>query len=143
MQNQPSDMSHDTTPGESPLHEGSHIQLRTLIIFFAWFFVGLAVVDLSVYAMYRLFHHVAGSATVPITGLTNDAVTHSIPPEPRLQPSVDHATLANDDMKKMRERDLAEFSKRGWVDEKTGEVKIKDDIMAQVIQLTQAQPKKL
>ncbi len=142
VQTQSPDMSHQTAPGESPLHESSHIRLRSLIVFFVWFFAGLVAIELSVYGVYRIYHHFAGETTIPITGLTNNEVTHSIPPEPRLQPSVDHNSLPNIDMKAMRERDLAEFKKRGWVDDKTGEVRINDDTMNRVIQLTQAEPKK-
>ena len=137
VQTQSPDMPHETATGESPLHESSHVRLRTLIMFFVWLFISMVVIEISVYAMYRLYHHLAARASVPITGLTNDAVTHSVPPEPRLQPSVDHDSLPNLDLQTMRERDLAEFRKRGWVDDHTGQVTIDDQTLNQVIQLTQ------
>jgi hypothetical protein len=123
--------------GESPLHEQSSISLRALVIFFIWFFVGLAVIEAFVYGMYRAFHHGAGFVDVPITGLTDERVTRQIPPDPRLQPSVDHNALPREDLDAMHARDMEEFRRRpGWVDEKTGEVHVSDAIAAQVIQMT-------
>jgi hypothetical protein len=123
--------------GESPLHEHSTVSLRGVIIFFIWFFVGLAIIEAAVYGLYRLYHREAGFVDVPITGLTDERVTRQIPPDPRLQPSVDHNALPREDVEAMHARDMEEFRRRpGWVDEKTGEVHVSDTIAAQVIQMT-------
>ena len=142
MQTQSPDMSHPTASGESPLHESSHVRLRSLIWFAVWFVIALIVIEASVYGMYRLYRHLAARASVPITGLTNSDVTHSVPPEPRLQPSLDHDSLPNTDLQAMRERDLADFRKRGWVDSHTGQVAIDEKTLDQVLKLTQPAAKK-
>jgi hypothetical protein len=129
-----------TTPertNESPLHEQSHISLRALINFFVWFFVGLIVVHVAVYGLFKLYHHEAAKESVPITGLTNETVTRSIPPEPRLQPSVDHDVLPKVDLDAMHARELADFRKRGWADEKSDAVTIPESVASQVEQMSQ------
>ena len=146
VQPQSPDMSHSTAGategGESPLHEASSIRLRAIIVFFVWFFIGLVAIKISVYAIYRVFLHEAAKTSVPITGLVGD-VAHSIPPEPRLQPSLDHKSLPKEDLAAMRERDLAEFRRRGWVDDKTGEIKIDEKTLAKVLQLSQPAPRRV
>jgi hypothetical protein len=121
---------------ESPLHEPSVIRLRAMIWFFVWFFIVAIVIHVLVYALYRIFVAQAADETVPITALSGE-VTRSIPPEPRLQPSVHHDTLPRVDMDNLRARDLAEFRRRGWASEKGEEVIIPQRIIDQVAQLSQ------
>jgi hypothetical protein len=121
---------------ESPLHEGSHIGLRGMIWFFVWFFIIAIVIHLLVYALYRLYLHDAKKQSVPITALRGQ-VTRSIPPEPRLQPSIDHDALPRVDLDQLHARDLAEFRRRGWVDE-AGAVRIPQQIVEQVAQMSAA-----
>jgi hypothetical protein len=142
VQTQSPDMSAQTSAHggepstESPLHEHSHISLRALVHFFIWFFIAIIIVEAFVYGLFRLYRHQAAKTSVPITGLSAEDVTHSIPPEPRLQPSVEHDVLPRVDLQTMHDRDMAEFRKRGWADDK-GEVKIPDSIAGQVEQMSQ------
>ena len=145
VQTQSPDMSHATEPSdESPLHEHSHIRLSVIVWFFIWFFIAMIAVEIAVYAVYRAYHHVAARAmSVPITGLQGSEVTHTVPPEPRLQPSYDHATSEVQDLASMRARDAEEFRKRGWLDEASGTVHVDDKIADQVIRMTQPGPRKV
>ena len=122
---------------ESPLHEPSSIRLRGMIWFFIWFFVGLIALHLVILAVYFAYVRDAAKESVPITGLNNEQVTRSIPPEPRLQPSIAHDRLARVDLAELQARDVAEFRRRGWVDEKSGEVKIPPAIAEQVVKMSQ------
>ena len=122
---------------ESPLHEASAIRLRGMIWFFVWFFVGLTVLHVIVLAVYFGYKRDAAKESIPITGLSGEQVTRSIPPEPRLQPSIDHDQLPRVDMDALRARDLAEFRKRGWADENSEQVKIPPAIVEQVVKMSQ------
>jgi hypothetical protein len=120
---------------ESPLHEASTIRLRAMIWFFVWFFVAAVVIHLLILALYYLYLADAKKENVPITALSGD-VTRAVPPEPRLQPSIDHDALPRVDMDQLTARDLADFRARGWVDDKSGAVKIPQQIVDQVVQMS-------
>lgn len=130
-------VTHAGEVGESALHEHDHVNLRGMIVFFVWFFIGLVLVHVAIYGLYKLYKHEAAKQSVPITGLTNEDVTRSIPPEPRLQPSIDHRTQEVEDMATMRARDLAEFRKRGWASETNDAVVIPQNIVDQLGQISQ------
>jgi hypothetical protein len=122
---------------ESPLHEPERIRLRGMIWFFVWFFIGLVTLHLIILAVYFAYKGSAAKESVPITGLSGEQVTRSIPPPPRLQPSFDHDKLPRVDMDELRARDLAEFRRRGWADDKSAQVKIPTAIVEQVVKLSQ------
>ena len=123
-----------TPEQESPLHEPERIRLRAMIQFLIWFVVLTMVVHILVFGLYRLYQEQAKKQNVEITGLKQVRVA---PPEPRLQPSLEHDSLPRVDMQQMRTRDLEEFKRRGWVDEKTGQVRVPDTIAQQIAQMTQ------
>ena len=120
---------------ESPLHEASAIRLRGMILFFVWFTIALIVVHMLLFGLYKLYLNQAKRSDVKITELSGE-VTRTIPPEPRLQPSPEHDTLPAVDLARMKERDLAEFHRRGWVNE-AGEVAIPPQVIEQVVQMSQ------
>jgi hypothetical protein len=122
---------------ESSLHEGSHIRLRGLIKFVIGFVVAGVVIHAIVWWMFILFRDTKDNLGEAVTGVTPQYIP---PPEPRLQPSIAHNALPVQDLVSMREREHAEFSRRGWVDEKTGAVRIPEQIAAQVAQLSQPKP---
>ena len=122
---------------ESPLHEPSTIRLRGMIWFFVWFVIIGIVLHVLLYVLYRAYLADAKKENVPITGLSGD-VARSIPPKPRLQPSLDHDQLPRIDMDELQARELADFRRRGWVDDKTNQVSIPSEIINQVMQMTQA-----
>jgi hypothetical protein len=149
VQTQSPDMSHSEHPTpvsehreESPLHEHSKIRLRTIILFLIWFIAAMIVVEVGVYVVYRTFHHVARNVNLPITGLTNAQVTHAIPPEPRLQPSINHDATEVEDLAAMHAQDLADFQKRGWVNE-NGQIRVDDQTADAVIQMSKPAPKRV
>ena len=125
-----------TPEQESPLHEHEHIQLRGMIKFVAWFIVLLIATHIFIYAVYGLYKDQARGQSTEITGLSEARIA---PPEPRLQPSIEHDKLPRIDMEEMRRRDTEAFKRRGWVDEKSGEVRIKPADLEKAIALT-AQP---
>jgi hypothetical protein len=122
---------------ESPLHEPSVIRLRAMIWFFVWFFIVGIVLHILLFVVYRVYLRQAKEQSTLITGLSGD-MTRMIPPEPRLQPSVNHDALPRVDMDVLRARELADFRRRGWVDEKTNQVAIPQAIMQKVAQLSGA-----
>jgi hypothetical protein len=122
---------------ESPLHEPSAIRLRGMLWFFFWFFLGLIVLHIFLYWLYHVYLADAAKESVPITGLTG-SFTRSVPPEPRLQPSIDHDQLPRIDMDAMHARDAAEFRRRGWLAEQSDQVIIPQSIIDQVTRMSQA-----
>jgi hypothetical protein len=113
---------------ESPLHERSGIELRGLIRFVIIFVVVAVVVHLLVWWLFVSFR-AAVAQERQITGVNEQRIA---PPEPRLQPSVQHNALPQADLGELHQRELAEFARRGWVDEKSGEVRVPDEIVAKV-----------
>ena len=122
---------------ESPLHEPSVIRLRAMIWFFVWFFAALIALHLLLLVLYYTYLRQAKDESVLITGLSGDT-TRMVPPEPRLQASVNHDALPRVDMDELRVRELAEFRRRGWVDEKTDQVQIPDSIIQKVAEMSAA-----
>jgi hypothetical protein len=57
-------------------------------------------------------------------------------PTPRLQPSPGDDAMPWKDLQDLRARELAEFKRRGWVNEKTGQLEIPDAIVQQVAQMS-------
>ena len=125
-----------TPEQESPLHEHEHIHLRGMIKFVVWFIILLIATHIFIYAVYGLYKDQARGQSTEITGLSEARIP---PPEPRLQPSIEHDKLPRIDMEEMRRRDTEAFKRRGWLDEKSGEVRIKPTDLEKVIALT-AQP---
>ena len=123
-----------TPDRESPLHEHEAIRLRAMIHFFIWFIVVAVIIHVLVWFVYVGYRGQAQRQSVPITGLSEARIP---PPGPRLQPSAAHDRIPRVDMEQLRGRELAEFKRRGWVDEKTGTVRVPDQIAQQVTQMTQ------
>lgn len=121
-----------TPEQESLLHEPERIRLRVMIQFFIWFFVIAIVIHILIYAVYVLYRSQARAQSVPITGLSN---THVAPPEPRLQPSLAHDALPRVDMETLRQQNLEEFRRRGWVDE-TGRVRVPVGIAQRIAEMS-------
>ena len=119
--------------GESPLHERSGIELRTLIRFVVIFIVAAIAIHLIVWLVFVVFRSAAGQPR-EITGVTEARIA---PPEPRLQPSVQHNALPALDLATMREAERAELARRGFVDEKSGQIRVPDEIVARVARMSQ------
>jgi hypothetical protein len=114
-------------------HEPSAISVRGVMWFFVWFFITAVVVYTVAWLMYRTVLREEEAADVlrsAVPGVLQP------PPEPRLQPSIHHQSLPREDLAAMHERERAEFVNRGWFDEKTGKVRIPDDIVNAVIEQT-------
>ena len=124
-----------TPEQESALHEHEHIHLRGMIKFVVWFIVILFAAHAFVYAVYGLYKEQARGQTTEITGLSEARIP---PPEPRLQPSIEHDKLPRIDLEEMRRRDTEAFKVRGWLTD-SGEVRVKQADLEKVIALT-AQP---
>jgi hypothetical protein len=120
---------------ESPLHEGSNIQLRALIRFVVIFVAAAVVIHLLIYWIFAGFRAAVGQER-QITGVTAE---HIPPPEPRLQPSVQHNQLPSLDLARLHENERAEFARRGWVDEKTGEVRVPETIATRIAEMSRPQ----
>jgi hypothetical protein len=127
-------MKAESTPSvESPLHESSHLHLRALIKFTVWFVIGTVVVHLLIWWIFILFRTAVAKEERQITGV--EAVRLA-PPEPRLQPSVDHNVLPAADMAQLLSVERAELARRGWVDEESGEIRVPDEIVQKLAQLS-------
>jgi hypothetical protein len=125
-------------PRQSSLHEGSDIRLRGLVKFALGFAVAGAAINLIVWWAFVSFRTNENRREEPVTGVA--ATSHIPTPGPRLQPSVAHNGLPAQDLNAMRERERAEFARRGWIVEKSGTVQIPEQIAAQVAQLSQQRP---
>ncbi len=121
-----------TESAESPMHEGSTISLRALIRFVVVFVAALIVVHLLIWGVFVVFRAAVGQER-QITGVE---AAHLPPPEPRLQPSVEHNQLPAQDLEQLRRTEREEFDRRGWVDEETGKVRVPDDIANRLAQMS-------
>ena len=126
-------MAH-TVSIESPLHEGSHIRLRAVVKFVIWFVVVVVAIEIIIWWVFVAFR-AAVNQDREITGVTDVRLA---PPEPRLQPSVDHNRLPVTDLRDMHAAEKEAFARRGWVDEKTGEIQVPEAIVNQVVQQSQS-----
>ena len=119
---------------ESPLHEGSHIRLGGLI----WFLVIFVVVALVIHGIiYFVFAGFRAAVAQPreITGVASE---HIAPPEPRLQPSIEHNELPSIDLERMHAAEHEEFARRGWVDPETGKVRVPEKIVNQLAEMSRS-----
>jgi hypothetical protein len=125
---------------ESSNHESSTISLRGIVIFTIWFVVAAGVIHALIWWFFVAHRHQERGRDVEVTGIVQTARTP--PPEPRLQPSPFHDELPRDDMKAFRKREKEAFANRSpsWVDPKTDEVRIPDEIVNQVTNLPHANP---
>jgi hypothetical protein len=115
------------------MHEASTIRLRGMLIFLGCFVGSAIVIHAGVYGLFAWYRHEAKGENVATTALRD---VRTLPREPRLQPSVGHSPLAAVDLAEMRERDRAAFEQRHWVDRTSDQVRIPDEIVAQVAQLS-------
>lgn len=125
----------ETAAVESPMHEASSIRLRGMLIFLGCFVGSAIVIHAGVYWLFAVYRHQAKSENVEITGLRD---VRTLPPEPRLQPSVGNPQVPAVDLAEMRERDRSAFEQRHWIDAASGQVRIPEEIVAQVAQLSGA-----
>lgn len=119
---------------ESPLHEGTQLNLRALIKFTIWFVIGTILVHLVIWWIFVLFRSAVGEETREITGVKAERLA---PPEPRLQPSEAHNRLPAQDMAAMHAVEREEFARRGWIDEKTGQVRVPPAVVGQLSKLSE------
>jgi len=122
---------------ESPLHESSDIKLRTLIRFAVAFVVVAVLVHIGVWLVFVGFR----AAVAQPREITGVSAEHIPPPEPRLEPSVQHNTLPSMDLEKLRAAEHDEFARRGWVDPQTGQVRVPEKIINQLAEMSRG-PKK-
>ena len=123
-----------TAAAESPLHEGSNISLRALIRFVVVFVVALIVIHLLIWGVFVVFRAAVGQER-QITGVEAARIP---PPEPRLQPSVEHNALPAQDLERLREAEREEFARRGWIDPQTGTIRVPDEIADRIGQMSRA-----
>jgi hypothetical protein len=121
---------------ESPLHESSNINLRALIWFVVIFVVSAILIHGVIYGIFAGFRQAVAQER-EITGVSAD---HIPPPEPRLQPSVEHNQLPTLDLARMHEAEYAEFARRGWVDPQTHEIRVSPQIVEKLAEMSR--PKK-
>jgi hypothetical protein len=122
---------------ESPLHESSNIRLRTLINFVIGFVLAAVVIHVVVYWVFAGFR-AAVAQPREITGVAADRIP---PPEPRLEPSIQHNTLPSMDLEQLRAAEHDEFARRGWVDPQTGQVRVPEKIVNQLAELSRTAKK--
>jgi hypothetical protein len=114
-------------------HEPLTLSVRGLVIFVVCFIASAVVIHIVVWRLYR------GSMQQE---QSNDArrsalISQRPPPAgPALQPSPAHEALPQQDLAALRAAENAEFAKRGWLDESTGEVRVPDDIIQKVAAMT-------
>ena len=124
-----------TESAESPMHEGSTISLRALIRFVVVFVAALIAIHLLIWVVFVVFRAAVGQER-QITGVEAARLP---PPEPRLQPSVEHNALPAQDLERLRETEREEFARRGWIDEQSGKVRVPDDIANRIAQMSRTQ----
>ena len=119
---------------ESPLHESSNIRLRTLINFVVGFVVVAVAIHVVIYWVFAGFR----AAVAQPREITGVAAEHIAPPEPRLQPSVQHNELPSMDLERLRAAEREEFARRGWVDPQSGQVRVPEKIVNQLAEMSRA-----
>jgi hypothetical protein len=119
---------------ESPLHESSNIRLRALINFVVIFVVVAVVIHVVIYLVFAGFRAAAAQPR-EITGVAAQRIP---PPEPRLQPSVEHNELPSIDLDQMHAAEHEEFARRGWVDPQSGEIRVPEKIVNQLAEASRA-----
>ena len=121
---------------ESPLHESSNINLRSLIWVVVIFVGTTFAIHVVIYWVFVGFRQAVAQER-EITGVN---AAHIPPPEPRLQPSVEHNQLPALDLERMHEAEYAEFARRGWVDPQTHEIRVSPQIVEKLAEMSR--PKK-
>jgi hypothetical protein len=117
-------------------YDRSPITLKGIVWFVVIFVVFGVAAHILMWFVYTHYDRNREEQNVSQSALMSQNV---ITPPPRLQPSPgDDATPAKD-MADLRARELAEFKRRGWLDEKTATVVIPDTIAQQVIQMSAQQ----
>ncbi|HEX8523956.1 MAG TPA: hypothetical protein VF669_17010 [Tepidisphaeraceae bacterium] len=114
-------------------YERSTISTR-LIVYFAVGFVLFAIVGHI--GLWFAWHWLDQHATAPSAVTSSTMPQTIITPMPRLQPSPGNDSTPWQDLRAMQERETAEFKRRGWINENTGQVAIPDQIIQQVAQLS-------
>jgi len=122
---------------ESPLHQPSTIRLRGLVRFLVGFIVIAAAIHFIVWVVFAAFRAEEQRKDLPASGAGQMNLP---PPEPRIQPSLGHDALPVSDVAAMRAQELAEYRRRGWIDEATGRVRIKPEIADEVIRMSGGTP---
>jgi hypothetical protein len=107
-----SSTAHTAHDQESSLHESSNIALRPIIKFTIWFVIGLVIVHVIILSIFFAFRSAAAQER-QITGVDAPRIP---PPQPRLEPSIDHNRLPADDLRDLRARETEELKARKLLD---------------------------
>jgi len=122
---------------ESPLHESSQIRLRGFVWFLVCFITAAVVIHAVVWGTFAGLRAVEQHRDAPVSAA---GPVHVAPPAPQIQPSVGHDAVPVLDVAEMREKELAEYRRRGWIDEATGRVRIKPEVADEVIRMSGGTP---
>jgi hypothetical protein len=120
-------------PGESHAHEADALAVRGILWFVIIFVIATAIVLLIVWWMYVGFVGDVVKQDEVTSALAGET---RLPPEPRLQPSLGHEELPQQDLTALMKRENVEFARRGWLDEKTGKFEIPADVVTKVEQMS-------
>ena len=107
--------------------------MRGVLWFVIIFVLANALVLLLVWWMYVGFVDRSVEKDVVNSALPGE---QRFPPEPRLQPSIGHQDLPQQDLAALHAREQEEFARRGWIDTSSGKFEIPQDVVAKVGQLS-------
>jgi hypothetical protein len=122
----------NSASGESAAHEPDALSVRGILWFVIIFVLANALVLLIVWWMYVGFVDRSVEKDVVNSALAGE---QRFPPEPRLQPSLGHQDLPQQDLAALHAREQEEFLRRGWIDKSSGKFEIPATVVAQVSQL--------
>jgi hypothetical protein len=114
-------------------HQRYSVSIRGIGLFMVLFLLSAAVIHWVVWVLYRTNVETMEREDRPTSAL---ATQRPPPVGPPLQPSLEHRALPREDMAKLTAREMAEFAQRGWVDAKSGQVRIPDQIVQRVIEMS-------
>jgi hypothetical protein len=118
---------------ESAAHEPDALSVRGILWFVIIFVLANLIVLLIVWWMYVGFVGDVVKQDEVTSALAGET---RLPPEPRLQPSLGHEELPQQDLTALMKRENVEFARRGWLDEKTGKFEIPADVVTKVEQMS-------
>jgi hypothetical protein len=137
-------MAHQGSPEnlESAAHEKDDVSVRGIAHFAIWFVIVAAVVHVLVWVIFKTILHYHEEQYAPVSALFPQEGKQPHPPDPQLQPTqVSHELVPWEDTQLMREREDAEFQRRGWsVDTVMHRATINPATVEQVLALTRSAP---
>jgi hypothetical protein len=131
-QKKPHEPTDDETPdvshilNKSVTHEYSDVNIRAIIKFTVSLGVGIVVVGLIVWGVFKLLYKREMQEEVRLTPIER-MTAEKPPPEPRLQLAPGHNVHPLEEMKAFREGQLEKLNSYGWVDKNTGIVRVPID----------------